>query len=119
MARFSILATPALVGLLLVGCSAGFGQAPASLPAAGVDDLQTVSDAADSLVANRSSASQNARAAIGVTDALGSIIRDVSNTERILSGGAHPPKQHAGTRGVFSQSLLAAVSPLAVWLHIT
>jgi hypothetical protein len=106
MPRLSVLATPALAGLLLAGCSSAFGQAAASLPAAGGDDLQTVSDAADSLVANRSSASQNARAAIGVTDALGSIIRDVSNTERILSGSAHPPKQHAGERGVFSKSLL-------------
>jgi hypothetical protein len=105
MARFSVLATPALVGLLLAGCSAGFGQAAASLPAAGGDDLQTVSDAADSLVANRTSASQNARAAIGVTDALGSIIRDVSNTERILSG-ARPPKKNTGPHGVYSKSLL-------------
>ena len=104
MARLSVLTAPALIGLLLAGCSAGFGQAAASLPAAG-DDLQTVSDAADSLVANRTSATQNARAAIGVTDALGSIIRDVSNTEHILSG-ARPLKQNTGTHEVFSKSLL-------------
>jgi len=104
MARSSALATTALVGLLLTGCGAAFGQAGASLPAAG-DDVQTVSDAADSLVANRSSATQNARAAIGVTDALGSIIRDVSNTEHILSG-VRSLKQNTGTHGVFSKSLL-------------
>jgi hypothetical protein len=68
--------------------------------------VQTVSDVADSLVANRSSASQNAKAAIGVTDALGSIVRDVSNSERLLSGASHLSKQSAGVRGVLSKSLL-------------
>jgi hypothetical protein len=105
MARFSALATYALVGLLLTGCSAAFGQAGASLPTAG-DDVQTVSDVADSLVANRSSASQNAKAAIGVTDALGSIVRDVSKSEGILSGAARSSKKSAGVRTVFSRSLL-------------
>ena len=105
MARLSALAIAALVGLLLTGCSAAFGQAGASLPVAG-DDVQTVSDVADSLVANRSSASQNAKAAIGVTDALGSIVRDVSKSEGILSGAARSSKKNAGVRTVFSRSLL-------------
>jgi hypothetical protein len=105
MARSAALATTALVGLLLTGCSSAFGQAGASLPVAG-DDLQTVSDAADSLVANRSSATQNARAAIGVTDALGSIVRDVSSSERILSGAGRSAKANPGVRGVLSKSLL-------------
>ncbi|HLY02865.1 MAG TPA: hypothetical protein VKR56_10295 [Candidatus Cybelea sp.] len=104
MARLAALGTTALVGLLLTGCSAAFGQAGVSIPAAG-DDVQTVSDAADSLVANRSSATQNARAAIGVTDALGSIVRDVGNSERILSG-APQAKENAGVRRVLSKSLL-------------
>jgi hypothetical protein len=104
MARPTTLAITALAGLLLTGCSAAFGQFGVSLPAAG-DDVQTVSDAADSLVAHRGSATQNAKAAIGITDALGSIVRDISNDERILSGGAHPAK---GTHAhqVLSQSQL-------------
>jgi hypothetical protein len=91
--------------MLLAGCSSAFGQAGASLPTAG-DDAQTVGDVADSLVANRSSASQNAKAAIGVTDALGSIVRDVSKSEGLLSGARHPSMKNAGVRGVFSRSLL-------------
>ena len=105
MARPATLAIAALVGLLLTGCSAGFGQFGVSLPAAG-DDVQTVSDAADSLVAHRGSATQNAKTAIGVTDALGSIVRDISNDERILSGGAHPLKEGARVRRVLSLSQL-------------
>jgi hypothetical protein len=105
MARPATLAIAALVGLLLTGCSAAFGQFGVSLPAAG-DDVQTVSDAADSLVAHRGSATQNAKTAIGVTDALGSIVREISNDERILSGRAHPFKEGARARRVLSQSQL-------------
>ena len=76
-----------------------------SLPAGG-DDVQTVSDAADSLVAHRGSATQNAKTAIGVTDALGSIVRDISNDEHILSGAVHPVKEGAHVRRVASQSQL-------------
>lgn len=105
MARPAAFAITALAGLLLSGCSAPFGQAGASLPAAG-DDVQTVSDAVDSLVAHRSSATQNAKAAISVTDALGSIVRDVSNDERILSGAARSAKPAASVRRVLSRSQL-------------
>jgi hypothetical protein len=105
MARSAALATTALIGLLITGCSAAFTQAGVSLPAAG-DDTQTVSDAVDSLVANRSSSTQNAKAAIGVTDALGSIVRDVSNSEHMLSGAARSAEKNAGARGLLSQSLL-------------
>jgi hypothetical protein len=105
MARPAVLATTALVGLLFTGCSAALGPFGVSLPAAG-DDVQTVSDAADSLVAHRGSATQNAKAAIGVTDALGSIVRDVSNDERILSGETRPNKEGARARRVLSQSQL-------------
>jgi hypothetical protein len=104
MARPATLAITALVGLLLTGCSAAFGQFGVSLPASG-DDVQTVSDAADSLVAHRGSATQNAKAAIGVTDALGSIVRDISTDERILSG-AHPSKEGPRVRRVLSLSQL-------------
>jgi hypothetical protein len=85
MARLATLTVAALVGLALAGCSGGnFGQAGVSLPSA--DGVQTVSDAADALDAHRSSATQSARAAIAVTDALGSFVRDISAQQRALSG---------------------------------
>lgn len=87
MARPATFAVAALAGFLLAGC---FGPAALSLPAAG-DGVQTVSDAADALDVHRSSASENAKAAIAVTDALGSFVRDISADQRALSG-------HAGGR---------------------
>jgi hypothetical protein len=84
MARPATLAVAALAGYLLAGC---FGPAGLSLPAA-VDGVQTVSDAADSLDAHRSTASENAKAAIAITDALGSFVRDISADQRALSGHA-------------------------------
>ena len=84
MARPAALAVAALAGFLLAGC---FGPAGLSLPAA-VDGVQTVSDAADSLDIHRSTASENAKAAIAITDALGSFVRDISADQRALSGHA-------------------------------
>ncbi len=89
MARLTTLVVAALAGLLLAGCSGGsFGQAGLSLPTAG-DGVQTVSDAADALDAHRTLASENAKAAISVTDALGSFVRDISADQRALAGQQH------------------------------
>jgi hypothetical protein len=93
MARLATLAVAALTGLLLAGCEGSFGQA--GLPAAG-DGVQTVSDAADALDAHRSSASDNAKAAIAVTDAFGSFVRDISADQRMLSLGASQRGTSAG-----------------------
>lgn len=89
MARLATLVVAALIGLALAGCSGGstFGQAGVSLPSA--DSEQTVSDAADALDAHRSSATQSARAAIAVTDALGSYVRDIATQQRALAGVRH------------------------------
>lgn len=87
MGRRAAFAIAAIVGLLLTGCYGPFGQPGVSVPNA-VDDAQTVSDAADALVAHRSSATDNARAAIGVTNGVGSFIRDVSRDELAVSGAS-------------------------------
>lgn len=85
MARLAALAAAALAGLMLTDCAGGsFGQAGLSLPTA--DGVQTVSDAADSLVAHRTTASQKAKAAIAVTDGFGSFVREISADQRSLSG---------------------------------
>lgn len=87
MARPAALAAAAFAGLLAAGCAGGsFGQTGLSLPAA--DGLQTVSDAADALDAHRTTASENAKAAIAVTDALGSFVRDISADQRSQTAGA-------------------------------
>lgn len=92
MARCAALAVAALTGLLLAGCAGGsFAQAGLSLPAATADGVQTVSDAADALDGHRSSASANAKAAIAVTDALGSFVRDIGADQRSLATGTHRP----------------------------
>ncbi len=89
MARLTTFVVAALTGILLGGCSGGsFGQAGLSLPAAG-DGVQTVSDAADALDAHRTLASENAKAAISVTDALGSFVRDISADQRALAAQRH------------------------------
>ena len=76
-------------GLLLAGCSGGtFGSAGLSLPRAG-DGVQTVADAADALDAHRTPASESAKAAIAVTDALGSFVRSVAEDERVV-GSVRP-----------------------------
>ncbi len=81
MARRAIGTVAFAIGLLLTACTGGgFGSSGISLPAAS-DGVQTVSDAADALDAHRNSASENAKTAIGVTDALGSVVRDISKTE--------------------------------------
>jgi len=87
MARPATIAVAALVGLLLAGCAGGgFGQTGVSLPTNGGDGVQTVSDAADALDVHRMSATENAKAAIAATDAVGSFVRDVARAERGLSG---------------------------------
>jgi hypothetical protein len=84
MARLATLGVAALTGVLIAGCSSGsFGQAGLSLPTA--DGVQTVSDAADALDTHRSTASENAKSAIAVTDALGSFVRDISADQRALT----------------------------------
>jgi len=118
MARPATIAVAALIGLLLAGCTGGgFGQTGVSLPTGASDGLQTVSDAADALDVHRSSASQNAKAAIGATDAIGSFARDVSHAERLLSvsrtgprgaAAAHPLSEDwtAGGKRIVSGSYL-------------
>ncbi|MGA8474372.1 MAG: hypothetical protein WB681_04820 [Candidatus Cybelea sp.] len=97
MARPAALAAASFVGLLLAGCSGGgFGQSGVSVPRGG-DGVQTVSDAADALDIHRASASENAKAAIGATDALGSFVRDISEAEHLFSGSARAP-HNAGQR---------------------
>ncbi|MFY9720221.1 MAG: hypothetical protein WAK16_11315 [Candidatus Cybelea sp.] len=104
MARPAVLAIVALTGLSLTACAGMFGQPGFSLPVAG-DEVQTVSDVADSLDAHRSSATENARAAIGVANALGSVIREVSRDERALSAPRHA-RNNAASLGVVSRSQL-------------
>jgi hypothetical protein len=97
MARPAALVVASFVGLFLGGCSGGgFGQSGVSVPSAG-DGVQTVSDAADALDVHRTSASENAKAAIGAMDALGSFVRDMSDAEHLFSGSSH-----AGQRIVLS-----------------
>lgn len=84
MARLATVAVAALAGVLIAGCAGGsFGQAGLSLPRAG-DGVQTVADAADALDSHRTPASESAKAAIAVTDALGSFVRTVTDDERLV-----------------------------------
>lgn len=94
MARLATPAVAAFIGLLLAGCGGAFGQAGVSPPSAS-DGVQTVSDAADALDAHRSSATESAKSAIGVTDALGSFVRDINDAERALNGSARASKTMA------------------------
>jgi hypothetical protein len=81
MVRLAAVALAALWGLAITGCAGGsFAQPGLSLPAA--DGVQTVSDAADALDGHRVSASENAKAAIAATDALGSFVREISADQR-------------------------------------
>jgi hypothetical protein len=101
MGRPAAFAIAAFLGLLLTGCYGPFGQAGVSVPYA-VDDARTVSDAADALLAHRSSATDNARAAIGVTNGVGSFIRDISRDEMAIS--------QASVRGISRRAQLARPS---------
>ena len=107
MIRLAALSA-ALAGLLLAGCAGGGLGLPA-------DGVQTVSDAADSLVPHRTSGSENAKAAIGATDALGSFVREISADQRALNGrqGARPVTsvrqstvEHGGKRILSSSELM-------------
>jgi hypothetical protein len=99
MARLATLWVAALSGALIAGCSGGsFGTAGLSLPAAS-DGVQTVSDAADALVAHRQSATDNAKAAISVTDALGSFAREIGADQRVLAGSHRVVRQDTLQRG--------------------
>lgn len=90
MIRLAAIGIAALTGLLLAGCAGGsFAQPGLSLPAA--DGVQTVSDAADAIDGHRTLASENAKAAIAATDALGSFVRAISADQRTLA-------QRVGTR---------------------
>jgi hypothetical protein len=105
MTRLAAFALAVLTGLLLVGCGATLGQTGFSAPHA-ADDVQTVSDAADSLDVHRHSATENAKAAIVVTDALGSVIRSISDNERFLAGSSDSVRPRAAARLVLSRSQL-------------
>lgn len=84
MMRLAAIGIAALSGLLLAGCAGGsFAQAGLSLPAP--DGVQTVSDAADALDGHRTLGSENAKAAIAATDALGSFVRAISADQRTLA----------------------------------
>ena len=84
MIRLAAIGVAALTGLLLAGCAGGnFAQAGLSLPAA--DGVQTVSDAADAIDGHRTLGSENAKAAIAATDALGSFVREISAAQRSLT----------------------------------
>lgn len=102
MSRLPALVTAALMGALLTRC-VGVAQSGVSVPRSS-DGVQTVSDAADSLV-HRSSASENARAAIGVTDAFGSVVRDISGNERFLA------RFTGATRTDFTRTASGSTSP--------
>jgi hypothetical protein len=89
MARYATFAVAALAGFLIAGCSGGtFGSAGLSLPRAG-DGVQTVADAADALDTHRTPASESAKAAIAVTDALGSFVRAVTEDERVVGSAQY------------------------------
>jgi hypothetical protein len=106
MARPAAFAIALVIGVLFAGCSGPFGQS--GVPNAS-DDLQTVSDAADSLVGHPGSGSENAKAAIVVVNAFGSVVRDLSNDERTLLRGHHPMLRRELTvrdRGIISFSQL-------------
>ncbi len=82
MVRPSIFAIAIALGSVLAGCSGGaFAPGTASLPNVAGDGVQTVSDAADALDGQRTTASQNATLAISATDALGSIVGGFSEDE--------------------------------------
>ncbi len=87
MVRSAALAAAA-VSLLLGGCSgASFGPTGGSMRSDN-DGVQTVSDAADALDLHRPSASDNAKAAIGAIDALGSFVRDIAEAEHMLTSSS-------------------------------
>ncbi len=93
MVRLPAFGIAALAGLLVAGCAGGsFANAGLSLPAA--DGVQTVSDAADAIDGHRTLGSENAKAAIATTDALGSFVREISADQRTLTHTSH----RAGTR---------------------
>jgi hypothetical protein len=89
------------LGFVLAGCSGGFlAPSAGSLPNVGNDGVRTVSDAADALDGQRSTASQNATLAIGATDAFGSLVGGFSEDEETrtalrLSGNAEQRAQRA------------------------
>ena len=107
-----------LIGLLLAGCTGSFGQAGVSPPSTG-DGVQTVSDAADALDTHRSSGSESAKSAIGVTDALCSFVRDISDAERTF-GGSTPAskaihsKPTAGFEKILQRSVAGGVGVKAL-----
>ncbi len=89
------------LGFVLAGCSGGLIAPNAgSLPNVGTDGVRTVSDAADALDGQRTTASQNATLAIGATDAFGSLVGGFSEDEETrtalrLSGSTEQRVQSA------------------------
>lgn len=82
MVRPSIFASAIALGLLVAGCSgAAIAPGTASLPNVVNDGVRTVSDAADALDGQRTTASQSATLAISATDAFGSIVGGFGENE--------------------------------------
>lgn len=80
--RPSNIAIAVALAFVLAGCSGGLiAPTAASLPNVASDGVRTVSDAADALDGQRTTASQNATLAIGTTDAFGSLVRGFSEDE--------------------------------------
>lgn len=82
MVRPSIFAIAIALGFALAGCSGGaIAPGAASLPNVTSDGVRTVSDAADALDGQQTTASQNATLAISATDAFGSIVSGFGEDE--------------------------------------
>ncbi len=111
MARTAALFAAALSGLLIAGCGT-FGQTGVAVPRPG-DDVQTVSDAVNSMV-HRVPATDNAKAAIAVTDALGSVVRDLGDDDRFLSDFSRYARRGAsiGPRDGFVRTSSRLSTPL-------
>ncbi|MBV9233110.1 MAG: hypothetical protein JO030_03630 [Candidatus Eremiobacteraeota bacterium] len=105
MARRTIRIVACAIGLLLTACAGG-GVGPLANSYSGADGLQTVSDAADALDAQRASASDNAKTAIAVADALGSVVRDLGRTEQRLS--YNRPSERNGADSLLRKRVISA-----------
>lgn len=108
MVRPSIFAIAIALGFVLAGCSGGaIAPGAASLPNVVSDGVQTVSDAADALDGQRTTASQNATLAISAMDAFGSLVGGFAENEEArtalrLSGDTdlHAPRTAGCDDGV-------------------
>ena len=97
-ARLPAFAFATALAVFLAACSAGNGGL-GSMPYAGSDSLQTVSDEA-AMAANRPTGSQNATAAIGVFNSLGSRVRDAGDQNEETGASVHSATLPANGRCV-------------------